>query len=79
MTINDFTKLNFSEKMSLIDTDAQLIDSYIDKNQEIMIYYIFDFFTEVTVNYKTQCITDVIPYKRGFKLNYETETVLLSA
>ena len=79
MTINDFTKLDFTEKMSLIEQKAQLIDSYTDNNQNVKTYHLFDFFAEVMVNNKNQFGADVIPYKRCFKLNDQRESSLLSA
>lgn len=79
MNINDFIKLNFLKKMILIENKAILMEIYSENQQKISTYYIFDFFVEVIVSEKSQYITDIIPYKRGFKVKEQSENLLLSA
>lgn len=79
MTINEFAKLNFIEKMALIEQKAVLIDSYPINEQHIKTYYLNDFFLEVIAGIESQYITDIIPYKRGFKVNKENASRSLNA
>lgn len=79
MTIDQFAKLDFLRKMLLIEHEGILLDTYIDKNDIIKIYFLHEFFIEVNVNVDSRFITDIIPFKRGFKLTNDCVSHCLSA
>lgn len=67
MTIFEFAKLNPSQKEELIHTEAMLIESYVEKDIRITLYYVPNFFIEVSTCLKQNAVLDVIPFRRGFK------------
>lgn len=67
MNIFEFAKLKPSQKEELIHTKAMLIESYLEKDIRITLYYIPSFFIEVTTCTKRNVVLDVIPFRRGFK------------
>lgn len=69
LTIRDFTKLDFSEKVQLLHHSARLIDSYMDKTNLIDVYALNDFFVETTIEPSTGQVLDIIPYRRGFLMD----------
>lgn len=79
MSITEFAQLDFLGKMILIEHDAVLIDTYSEKDDLITTYFLTEFFVEVKVNKHSRFITDIIPYKRGFKQPIESISHSLSA
>jgi hypothetical protein len=66
MTIREFAKLDYLEKVYLLKNMATLIDTYMDHGNLVYIYSISGFFVEATINPITEAILDIIPYRRGF-------------
>ena len=67
MTIFEFAKLKPSQKEELIHTKAMLIESYVEKDLRVTLYYMPSFFIEVNTCLKRNAVLDVIPFRRGFK------------
>jgi hypothetical protein len=67
MTIFEFAKLKPSQKEEIIHTKAMLIESYVDKEIRVTLYYMPSFFIEVITCLKQNAVLDVIPFRRGFK------------
>ena len=65
ITIYDYAKLSAEEKEELLKTQALFVDQYNDDEVLIQIYFLNDFFIEVTI--KDGKVTDNIPYQRGYK------------
>ncbi len=66
-TIYDFIKLNEKEKEELLKTTALFVEQYTDEHKNIQVYFLNDFFVEVTI--ENQKVTDMIPYQRGYKID----------
>jgi len=69
MTLYEFAKLHREEKITELKHEAVLLDKYPDNKNRVSIYYLHDFFVEVYTNLTEGTLIDIIPYKRGFKLN----------
>ncbi len=68
MTIFDYAKRTKMEKALILRQEAKFIDEYTDNNGErIFVYYLNGFFIEAITN--VGVIIDVVPYKRGYKVN----------
>lgn len=65
MTIYDYAKLSEEKKEELLKTQALFVDQYNDDDMLVQIYFLNDFFIEVTL--KDGKVTDNIPYQRGYK------------
>lgn len=86
MTIFEFAKLKPSQKEEIIHTKAMLIESYVEKDIRVTLYYMPSFFIEVSTCLKLNVVLDVIPYRRGFKIEqqgdklyYDQDRLLLVA
>jgi len=66
MTIYEYAKLSNSEKINMLKGTALFIDQY-NTDSKIYVYFLNGFFVEVTE--KAGKVTDIIPYKRGYKQN----------
>lgn len=69
MTIFEFAKQDHEEKITELKYEAVLLDTYMDNKNRVSIYYLHNFFVEVLTNLTEGTLIDIIPYKRGFKLN----------
>lgn len=70
MTIFEYAKRNKLEKALILRKQAHFIDEYTDSTGErIFVYYLNGFFIEAITN--VGVIIDVLPYKRGYKVNKE--------
>lgn len=83
MTIYDYAKLSTAEQEEVVKHDALFLEDYIDNGKIICVYYLNDFFIEVTkLNGK---IIDLLPFIRGYKINkknlhaIEKRNILVSA
>jgi hypothetical protein len=60
------------EKALILRKEAKFIDEYTDNNGErIFVYYLNGFFIEAVTN--VGVIIDVVPYKRGYKVNKDEQ------
>lgn len=75
MTIFEFAKLKPSQKEELIHTKAMLIESYVEKDIRITLYYMPSFFIEVNTSVKKNKVIDIIPYRRGFKIEQLSDKI----
>lgn len=66
MTIQEFTKLSFDAKTTILKTQAELIDQYMDKGFLIYNYQLDNFFVEAAINLETESMIEIVPFKRGF-------------
>lgn len=67
MTIFEFAKLKPSQKEEIIHTKAMLIESYVEKDIRVILYYMPSSFIEVITCLKQNAVLDLIPFRRGFK------------
>jgi len=67
-TIYDFARLSQAEKEEMLQNKAILIENYKDGVRIVTVYYIPGFFVEVTTCSLQQKLIDIVPYKRGYKL-----------
>lgn len=70
LKIGDFLKLSVSEKADVLKESGVLIDNYQDMNNNVKVYYINNFFVEVTYDPSKNNIKDFLPFRSGFKLNH---------
>lgn len=82
MTIYDYAKLSKGEKEVVVNNDALFLEDYVDNGKIIYVYYLNDFFIEVTK--QNEKIVDCVPFIRGYKINkknlhaIEKRNILLS-
>lgn len=69
MTIQEFTRLSFVEKVEILKNQATLIDQYMDNNNLVHNYQLNNFFVEATICLQTETIIDIVPFKRGFLID----------
>lgn len=69
MTIQEFTKLSFEAKTTILKTEADLIDQYMDKGYLIYNYQLENFFVEAAIDLETETMIEIMPFKRGFLLD----------
>ena len=67
MNIYDYAKLPGAEKELLLREEGLFLEKYSDGNNIVFVYYLDGFFIELTT--KEGNIIDLIPFKRGYKLN----------
>ena len=66
--LKHFLHLNTNEKVSLLHQKGLLLDSDVEKESRVNLFYINGFFVEEILNRITSEIEDLIPYKSGYKL-----------
>ena len=71
MDMFEFAKLGSRKKEELLHTKAMLLESYADKNKRKTVYYLPSFFVEVTTSLEKNKVVDIIPYRRGYKVEKE--------
>lgn len=69
LKISDFVKLSVNEKSDVLNASGVLIDNYQDSGNNIKVYYLSNFFVEVTSDSSKNNIKDFLPFRSGFKLN----------
>jgi hypothetical protein len=73
MDIFEFAKLRPEQKEELLHTQAMLLECFTEKDKHFTIYYLPSFFVEVSTNVKSKNIIDIIPYRRGYKVESEKD------
>ena len=73
MDIFEFAKLRPEKKEELLHTNAMLLECFTEKDKHFTIYYLPSFFVEVSTNIQTKNIIDIIPYRRGYKVEIEKD------
>ena len=73
MDIFEFAKLKQEKKEEILHTQAMLLECFTDKDKHFTIYYMPSFFIEVSTNVRTKNISDIIPYRRGYKVEKEKD------
>jgi hypothetical protein len=71
MDIFEFAKLKQEKKEEILHTQAMLLECFTEKDKHFTIYYLPSFFVEVSTNVQTKNIIDIIPYRRGYKVEKE--------
>lgn len=69
MTLLNYIRLDLNEKSKLLWKEGTIVDVHVDKDVVISLFYIYDFFVEVTVSINKREVIDIIPYKRGFSFS----------
>jgi hypothetical protein len=67
MEMYEYTKLNSNEQKRILKEEGLFLEKYQDGENTIFVYYLDDFFVEVT--FKGNLYIDTLPFKRGYKLN----------
>ena len=73
MDIFEFAKLKQEKKEELLHTSAMLLECFTEKDKHFTIYYMPSFFVEVSTNIQTGNVIEIIPYRRGFKIEKESD------
>jgi hypothetical protein len=73
MTIFDYAKLKAPEKELIIQETAVLLESYIEGTTRVTVYYMPSFFIEVNTCLIENRMIDIIPYRRGHKIEKEKD------
>lgn len=73
MDIFEFAKLTQEKKEEVLHTQAMLLECFTEKDKHFTIYYMPSFFVEVSTNITSKSIIDIIPYRRGFKVEKEKD------
>jgi len=73
MDIFEFAKLSTEKKEEFLHTKAMLLECFTEKDKHFTIYYSPSFFVEVSTDVQTKSIIDIIPYRRGFKIEKEKD------
>jgi hypothetical protein len=64
-----FGKLPLHKKSELLIQEGVALDADVTKDVFVTLYYMHGFFVEETFDKNTNTITDIIPFKKGFKLS----------
>lgn len=67
-SIIEFVKLNTIQKVELLTQEAVLLDLDTEKNTITRLYFYRGFFVEEVFCRNLNEITDIIPYKQGFRI-----------
>ena len=67
MNIYEYAKLQQAEKVELLKEDGLFLEKFQDNDHTVFMYYLEEFFVELII--KDGKIVDIIPYKKGYKLN----------
>lgn len=73
MTIFDYAKLKAPEKERIIQETAVLLESYIEGTTRVTVYYMPSFFIEVNTCLIKNKMIDIIPYRRGHKIEKQKD------
>ena len=66
-----FVKSSKDEKIRQLLNKGILMDTDIEKDTKISLYYLEGFFVELSTSVKSKQITDIVPFKRGYRVqNY---------
>lgn len=60
--------MNTNEKVAELMNNGVLIDNDNEKDEAINLYYINGFFVEETISKRHGMVTDIIPFKQGYRL-----------
>ena len=61
MILLDYIRLDFNEKSKLLWKEGTIVDVQVEKDVVISLFYIYDFFVEVTVSIDKREVMDIIP------------------
>lgn len=75
MQIYEFLALNINDKADLVWQNGKFIDKYADLTYSVNLYFLFNFFVEVSYSVKENKITDITPFKKGFRLDKYLENI----
>ena len=68
MTNYEFTALDINERANLLWEKGIFLDRYRDNEKGINLYYLHNFYVEVTIsNNPTEEIIDISPFKNGIR------------
>ena len=67
-SFNKFVKMNTVERSQILAERATWLDEDYEEEKIINLYFMDGFFVEETYSSKEKEITDIIPYKRGYKI-----------
>lgn len=66
--LKNFLQLSTKERVSLLHQKGLLLDSDVEKESRINLYYLNGFFVEEIQNSINSEVEDLIPYKSGYRL-----------
>jgi hypothetical protein len=68
MTIYTFAKLNMNEREEMIQKQGVFLESWIDNDNLINLFYVDGFFVEIALNPLRNEPVSIIPFKRGYNV-----------
>jgi hypothetical protein len=68
MKLLDYLRLDTEEKKRILWKEGTIIDVYCDNGRAVTLYYVYNFFVEITASAADWEIVDLIPYKSGFRV-----------
>lgn len=66
--LKHFLQLSTKERVSQLHQKGLLLDSDVEKESRVNLYYLNGFFVEEIQNSITSEVEDLIPYKSGYRL-----------
>lgn len=66
--LKNFLQLNFKERISQLHQKGLLLDSDVEKESRVNLFYLNGFFVEEIQNSISAEVEDLIPYKSGYRL-----------
>ncbi|MHB8258687.1 MAG: hypothetical protein ACYDCN_00425 [Bacteroidia bacterium] len=78
MTIFEYIRLNAEARAEVLLSKGVFMESYADLGSSIDVYYLSSFFVEVTLD-KDKNITDITPFRRGYRTNKYKDDVNTTA
>lgn len=68
--LKEFLSLSLTQKSKSLRSNGTLLDSDLEKNQVVRLYYYAGFFVEEFLCEKTEKVLSIVPYKNGFKVSH---------
>ena len=69
----EFARMNNNEKTNMLVNKGVLIDKDNEKEESVNLYYLNGFFVEETISKKYGIVTDIIPFKHGYRVKTFTD------
>lgn len=68
LSIYEYSKLDLNKRASILWLEGRYIDSYVTVNMNCNLYQLYDYYVEVILNHDGTDITEITPFKKGFRL-----------
>jgi hypothetical protein len=68
MKISEFTMLDIDDRVNLVWDEGKFIDKFVDTEHLIHLYFLDNFYVEVTVSKSNQEIKEIFAFKKSIRL-----------